>query len=193
MYCKFCLLPAFRASLQFLAKRDLVEVCWFSPQDNVSIPILSITERHSLSLHSSIRTSFGIPHGLLSPCIGEKYGLTKFRINNLTDNLGSSYSPEEQRSRVPKPPWYNLSSYLLVTAFQQIWLLKHNDVYHSFTSVNHITPALLLSASLLADSVQSHDQSSTAIFVPGALHPGITSDAHPGRLLIVKNQVKSAS
>lgn len=54
----------------------------------------------------------GSPRGSLSPKVpgksceesGEKYGLTKFHINNLTDNLGSSYSPEEPRSRVSHAP-----------------------------------------------------------------------------------------
>lgn len=81
-------------------RRSLPVFAW----DNISISILSITERHSLSLHSFIRTPFSIPHGLLSPDFGEKYGLTKFYINNITDNLGSSYSPKELHSRVPKPP-----------------------------------------------------------------------------------------
>ena len=57
----------FRASLQLKVKKDPVEVCAFSRWDNVSISILSITERPSLSLRSFIRTPMGSPRGSLSP------------------------------------------------------------------------------------------------------------------------------
>ncbi|MDA3814257.1 MAG: hypothetical protein PF570_08395 [Candidatus Cloacimonetes bacterium] len=90
---------------------------------------------------------------MLSPDIREKYGLTKFCINNIIDNLGLDYPPEELRSRVFPCHEYNLSSHLFVTDYKQFKLLKHNDVYHPFTYVNHIIQALLLSAFLLADSV----------------------------------------
>jgi hypothetical protein len=43
-----------------------VEVCLFSQWDDVSIPIFSIEEKHSLFPQSHTLTSLGFPYGWLS-------------------------------------------------------------------------------------------------------------------------------
>ena len=46
--------------------------------------------------------------------------------------------------------------YLLVQAFQHLWLVSHHEVYQQFTYVGHTTKPDTLSASMLADISLPH-------------------------------------
>ena len=78
-----------------LVKKDHVEVCLLSQQDDLavvgSVPIRPVTGRPSLAPHSCTRIPMGFPRGSLSRC-REEYGLTTFRRCN-TDGLDSAYPP----------------------------------------------------------------------------------------------------
>jgi len=76
--------------------KDLAEVCPLSRgvmSPYGSTPIRSITERPSLSPHSSTRTAMGSPCGSLPPKKkGGRYGLTLFHLSN-TSGLDPAYPP----------------------------------------------------------------------------------------------------
>jgi len=56
-----------------------------------------------------------------------------------SDGLGAVYPPEELHLRQEMAKFLNRSTYLLVQAYQRLWLVWHNDVYRQFTYVHHTT------------------------------------------------------
>jgi hypothetical protein len=62
----------------------------------------------------------------------ERYGLTTFHTNTL-DDLGSACPPVERHLREMNKKHLHLSTYLLVQAFQPLWLVESDDVYQRFT------------------------------------------------------------
>ena len=75
-----------------------------------------------------------LPYGSLSQW--ERYGLTTFCVSTMS-GLGLAYPPVAQYLRWIKVQYLYLSTYLLVQAYQPIWLVSVHDVYQRFTYVDH--------------------------------------------------------
>ncbi len=113
----------------------------FAP-GNVSVGILSITGRHSLSPHSFTRNADSVPCG--SPAIfffGQHDGLTLFRMNFCAVRT----LPLRRRLIVHDGRVFNDHSEpltILVQAYQHLWLVKAHDVYQKFTYVSRTRTSL---------------------------------------------------
>ena len=73
---------------------------------------------------------------------GEVYGLTTFPTDNLSDDLGSVFSPAAIMSvcsegKAEQPAAYRFGS-SVVRLYQHLTLVSHHDVYQLFNSFNHI-------------------------------------------------------
>ena len=90
--------------------------------------ILFVTIRRLLSPRSFTRPLVGIPYGLLSAGGGEgrAYHVPQIR----PDGLGLVSTPVAQglRQRIHKP--LRLATYLLVQAYQPVWLVLYYDAYN---------------------------------------------------------------
>ena len=86
------------------AIRDQTEVGTLSRRGKVRTPIPSITDRHSLFLSSSTRTSNSLPCG--SPARGQRYGLTEF-LSFYMSGLDPAYPPVAVRQRMPRCKGHN--------------------------------------------------------------------------------------
>ena len=105
--------------------KDLEEVCLLSQSDDVSIRIRFITKRHSLFLPSSTRIPFELSYELLTSNRGE---IRAYHVPFSKQNgLGLTFSPVEQHPRSIIHQYAILSTHLLVTAYQYLWLLMGND------------------------------------------------------------------
>jgi hypothetical protein len=69
----------------------VLEVCLLSQRSDVSTPVHSITERHSLFPASSTRCPISVPCGNACP-EGRSNGLTLFRLNDTIDLVPASYT-----------------------------------------------------------------------------------------------------
>ena len=58
----------------------------------------------------------------------EDYGLNTFRLSTMS-GLGPAYSPVAQHLRQITDQYLFLSTYLLVQAYQHLWLVPRDDVY----------------------------------------------------------------
>ena len=97
-----------------------------------SSPIHSITEWHSLFLSSFTRSPIGFPYELLSQKKwGGDYGLTVFRVNNIS-GLGSASTPTILGGyATPLMKESSPSHCLLAQAYQCFWLVPYHDASNS--------------------------------------------------------------
>lgn len=118
--------------------KDQTEVCPLSRGVILlsgATPISPITEEHSLSPSSSIRSPISNPYGSLS-LSGE---LRIFHVPLVClDGLGSACSPvmfavSDGGNWIPPYP----SHYLLVQACQHLWLVRLYGVYQQFACASH--------------------------------------------------------
>lgn len=111
-----------------------------------SIRIRSITERHSLFPRSYTRTPCRLALRLAYHLQrGERYGLTTFHVSD-NNGLGLSYPPAVIMSVQPHldreltdctPFWFKPTASFWSEALNIIWLVLRNDVYQTFTLVDH--------------------------------------------------------
>jgi hypothetical protein len=118
----------------------------------------------------------GIPHGLLSLYyIKEIYGLTKFHFITNTRRLRSPFtitigfqrswkshlSAGATTSAIEYRRISILDSYLLVQAYQSLWLVAPHDIYQWFTCVDHAStfcwgPIIVLLRWIFCSSSRPH-------------------------------------
>ena len=111
-----------------------------------SIRIRSITERHSLFPRSYTRTPYRLALRLAYLLKeGERYGFTTFHASD-DNGLGLSYPPAVIMSVQPHldreltdctPFGSSLQPHFWSEALNIIWLVLRNDVYQTFTLVDH--------------------------------------------------------
>ena len=96
-----------------------------------STPIRPITGRPSLAPSSFTRSPVGSPCGLLSLA----GGLWAYHVPQVehADGLGRASTPVVQHLRVPSSEQHILTTYLLVQAYQHLWLVLSNGIYQRFT------------------------------------------------------------
>lgn len=119
--------------------KDQMEVSSLARGIMTAIPIRFITKRPSLFPSSSTRTSVHSPYGLLSLAnvcrLGEVWAyLVPCECQN---GLGLAYSPVALRLRQLITQQLHLATCLLAQACQHLWLVRIDDVYQRFTSVDH--------------------------------------------------------
>ena len=117
--------------------------------DNVSIRIRLTTRRPLLFPSSQTRQPIGSPYGSLActQTTGQKTdGVPTFHINTTLSNLGSARPPVAQhlRRRTLEPPY--LTTYLLVKAYQHLWLLLNDGSAAVHMMVNPIALSWLPTA-----------------------------------------------
>jgi hypothetical protein len=97
---------------------------------NVATPIRPITGRPSLPPSSCARCPIRSPYGSLSRGFnaGEQRVYHVPRVE-LPDGLGCASTPVVPRLRVPSSEQHNLTTYLLVQAYQHLWLLLCDDAF----------------------------------------------------------------
>ncbi|KAF1028574.1 MAG: hypothetical protein GAK37_02186 [Pseudomonas sp.] len=123
---------------------------------------------------------------------GQQYGLTTFPICHTT-GLGLAFSPEVLMTTYRHALRRYPTSYLLVQACQQLWLVKAYGVYQRFTCVAHASQpsasTRYCSERLRPASRQRRTQSGGYI-VRKASNPTVTSDACFPRLPLVAQRVR---
>jgi len=171
---------------------------WAALKSN-AIPILPITDRHSLPPSSLSRCPVGRSCEQLSPrhwqWHWENNGVTSFtgRI------VGGEVVPLDRwrdirGGRTLKPP--HLATYLLVPACQQLmgpsWLVEHHGLYS--TSPELTVPQIcsapdrlaLLAVAVSAHALTTGEKLSEVTVVPRASHPTVTSRARRGSRLLTE-------
>ena len=114
-----------------------------------STPIRSITGRLSLFPSSLTRNPINSPYGLPSLNSGEITGLPRSAYIS-SDGLGAVFPPVGLRLRQRISKSLNLPTYLLVQAYQRLWLVGIDDIYQQFTSVDRTILSWLPTALTLA-------------------------------------------
>ncbi len=152
--------------------------------------ILIITIRHLLSPRSFTRPPVGIPYGLLSVGGGEgrAYHVPQIR----PDGLGLVSTPVAQRlrQRIHKP--LRLATYLLVQAYQPVWLVLYYDAYND-------SRLLTIPSTLALDCLPAGHHSLLSRFschcwsyvILRASHLAVAGDARLSRVLAAERKVIS--
>jgi hypothetical protein len=98
------------------------------PWSPVATPIRPITGRLSLAPSSSARCPIGLPYGSLSPTGGQRvYHVASLKLHG----LGPASTPVARHLRGLSSEHPNLATYLLVQAYQHLWLVLCDDAYSS--------------------------------------------------------------
>lgn len=109
------------------------------------LPDLNLAQSLSIPLQDSLRfLQHPLPAALsarLATCFPiklkwENYGLTMFRMSTI-NGLGPACPPVAHHLRQKMAQLLYLATYLLVQAYQHLWLVLAYDVYQRFTSVDH--------------------------------------------------------
>jgi hypothetical protein len=121
--CSICF-PSFRIKSSFIVKNHLAEVCTLSCRVFPCLLHYKTAFAFSAIFYPQFRCP---PYGFLLK--RENFGLTKFYVNNLSDNLGYVFPPIvfvsvcfENKAKQP-------TIYLLVQVYQQLSLASHHSVY----------------------------------------------------------------